>query len=299
LDLYRKLYEEYFAMPVIYGIKSEAEKFAGTYKTYGIESLMPDGKVLQASTSHNLGQNFSKSFDITYQDENGKNNYVWQTSWGLSTRSIGGLILVHGDDSGLVVPPKLAPIQVVIITITPHNEADIKEYADQIEKDLKNSNIRVFFDGRNQITAGRKFNEWEIKGVPLRLEIGRNELNEKTVSIFRRDKLEKVKIVRNELVKTVDTLLEEIQKSLYDKAVAYRSAMTTKVDSYNDFKKIMKEKRGFIKAYWCEDPKCEAEIKAETKATTRVKELNQKEKVGKCVYCGKAAKFIWYFAQSY
>jgi len=300
LDWYRKIYEDYLAMPVVLGTKSRAEKFAGAKTTYTVESLMPDGKALQAATSHNLGQNFSKAFDINFQDKNGNAQYVWQTSWGLSTRSLGGLFLVHGDDQGLILPPKIAPIQVVIVPIWGDNDEKVKAHAFKIKEQLKKNGIRVKLDDREEYRVGYKFNEWELKGVPLRLEIGKKEAEENSVTFVRRDGKEKKNIVSaSNIAKLVKGKLDAIQKDLFTLAKKNLNNSIFETNLYNEFKKRAAKERGYIKAHWCESEECEKKIKEETKATTRALPLNVAEEKGKCIYCGKPSKHRWYFAQAY
>ncbi len=301
LEWYRVVYEEYFAMPVLMGVKSEAEKFAGAKTTYTAEPLMPDGKALQAATSHNLGQNFSKVFDINFQDREGNTQNVWQTSWGLSTRSLGGLFLVHGDDNGIILPPKVAPIQVVIIPIyqVEKNKADLDAYVDTVAGRLKEKEIRVHVDNREGQSVGRKFNEWEIKGVPLRMELGEVERIDNMVTVVRRDSGEKLSLAEADAYDEIYHLLDAIQQEMFMKAQEFLTNNISEVANYDEFKKIMSTTRGFIKAYWCEDSECEAKIKEETKATTRLRPLDATENPGKCIHCGSDAKNIWYFAQAY
>lgn len=301
LDWYRQIYEDYFAIPAVFGRKSESEKFAGAKATYAIEALMPDGKALQAATSHNLGQNFARVFDIQFQNREGKMDFGWQTSWGLSTRSLGGLFLVHGDDSGLILPPKIAPIQVVIMPIL-KKEADSKlllGYCGQMKEALDNGGVRSKLDNRTEPSVGRRFNEWEVKGVPLRFEVGEKEFADRTVTIARRDTGEKVTVKREEMLTTTEKLLKEIQSSLFAKAEKFLTQNTREVNTFEEFKKIMSTTRGFIRAFWCEGAACEAKIKEETKATTRCLPLNSVEEKGYCVHCGKPAFHRWFFAQSY
>ena len=301
LEWYRQVYEDYYAVPVITGLKSRKETFAGAKSTYTVEALMPDGKALQGGTSHNLGQNFSKAFDIAFQNREGKLDNVWQTSWGFSTRSIGGLLLTHGDDNGVVLPPKIAPIQIVIVPIL-RNGADnkiVKTYSESLYKLLKSKNIRVKLDLREEQSVGRKFSEWELKGVPLRLEIGQNEANDKTITTVRRDNGEKLSLSLTDFEKQSSEILDNIQSSLFVKAQKFLNENTHQVDTYDDFKKIMSTTRGFIKAFWCGDVNCEEKIKEETKATTRVLQFKTDKDTGKCIYCLKESKDIWYFAQAY
>lgn len=300
LEWYRKVYEEYFAMPVIAGVKSESEKFAGAKVTYSVEAMMPDGKALQGGTSHNLAQNFSKVFGLTFQGRDGKEEFGWQTSWGFSTRSMGGLFLTHGDDHGVIIPPKLAPIQVVIIPIySSGDNTDLNVYIQGISEDLQKKGIRVEVDKREGQSVGRKFNDWEVKGVPLRFEIGEAERNKGQVTMTRRDSGEKLTFDRDGIDDEAFNQLDDIQQSLFAKASEFMKKNTFEVNSYDKFKKIMSSTRGFIKAFWCENADCESKIKEETKASTRVKPLDGNEVLGKCIYCGKEAKNVWYFAQSY
>lgn len=316
LEWYRKMYEEYYAIPVLLGTKSKTERFAGAKTTYTVEALMPDGKALQGATSHNLGQNFSKPFKIQFQNKEGKMDYVWQTSWGLSTRSIGGLILVHGDDNGLILPPMLAPYQVVEVPVMvggPVFGSAFKDarrfhnYLVSIQKMLMDVNIRVkidtpgkeIFEYGMEKSIGRLRSEWEIKGVPLRFEIGPKEIKNDEITVVRRDTLEKIVVKKKDIVVTAERLLKEIQQTLYSRAKKFLDENIHNVSSYGEFKDIMTTKRGFIYAFWCEDPDCERKIKEETKASTRLLPLDAKEGQGKCIYCGKEAKHKWYFAQAY
>ncbi|OGG34691.1 proline--tRNA ligase [Candidatus Gottesmanbacteria bacterium RIFOXYB1_FULL_47_11] len=300
-DWYRQILEDYLAIPVYQGTKSSTEKFAGAKTTYSNEALMPDGKALQSATSHNLGQNFSKVFDITFQTKEGKMDHGWQTSWGLSTRALGGLFLIHGDDNGVILPPKIAPIQLVIMPIK-KKDGDAKVLlarCEEIRETLTNSGVRVKVDGREEPSVGRRFNEWEVKGVPIRLEIGPRELEADTIVLVRRDTGEKVTAPRKEIITSVQKLLEDIQTSLFEKAKKFRDDNTRDAVSYDEFKKIMSTTRGFIRAFWCEDAACEAAIKEETKASTRLLPMNAKKETGVCVHCGKGAVHCWLFAQSY
>ncbi len=301
LEWYRTIYEEYYAIPVVLGKKSETEKFAGAKTTYTVEALMPDGKALQGATSHNLGQNFSKPFDIHFQNKEGKQDFVWQTSWGLSTRSLGGLFLTHGDDSGLLFPPKIAPIQVVVIPI--HKKGvdgkALELYCEDVREALRGSSVNVKLDDREEPSVGRRFNEWEIKGVPIRLEVGGKELADRSVTIARRDTGEKMTVTREEVLVHIERLLSEMQKALFAKAKAFLDENTREAASFDAFKTIMNSTRGFIRAFWCEDAACEATIKKETKASTRCLPLDTPEENGLCVHCGKPATHRWLFAQAY
>ena len=296
LDLYKKTYTDLLAMHGVTGVKSDSEKFAGAGKTYTIEILMPNGKALQAGTSHDLGQNFAKSFDWSVQDQNGDKLYPYQNSWGLSTRSIGGLIMVHGDDNGLVFPPQIAPTQLVIVPIPGHEKA-IK-LANSVFENLK-SKYRSQIDDLEGETAGFKFNKWEMKGVPVRLEIGDKEADIESVVVVRRDTLEKQTVKIADLEKNIDKLLIDIQNNLLEKHKKFTQDNTFSADSFDEFKKIMSTTRGFIYANWCESSECEDKIKEETKATTRCLPDGQKDEAGVCIYCGKASKHRWLFAQSY
>ncbi len=301
LDWYRQVYEEYFALPAVLGKKSQSEKFAGAKATYAVEALMPDGKALQAATSHNLGQNFSKVFDIQFQTSEGGLAYVWQTSWGLSTRSLGGLFLTHGDDAGLILPSKIAPTQVVIIPIfgkdTDRDALDA--YCLEVKEALMSSGVRMHVDMGDAESVGRKFNKWEVKGVPLRLEIGGRELEGRNVAIVRRDNGEKKLVNFQQMIQVVKALLKEIQDTRFAVAKKFLVDNTHEVDSYEEFKKIMDTTRGFIKAFWCEDAACEAVIKKETKASTRCLPLDAKKENSFCVHCGEPATHRWLFAQAY
>lgn len=301
LDWYRIIYEEYYAIPVICGVKSVSEKFAGAKDTYALEALMPDGKALQGATSHNLGQNFSVPFEIKFQDRDGSEAYVWQTSWAISTRSIGGLILVHGDDNGLILPPKIAPVQAVIIPIFKSGSDDklLIAYGQEMRETFDNGGIRSKHDADGSESVGRKFNKWELKGVPVRLEIGVKELADRTVTVVRRDTGRKQTVSREAMLVTVEKTLNEIQNSLFTKAKEFLTRNTHEVNSWNDFSRIMSKERGFIKAFWCQDAACEADIKTKTKASTRCLPIDAPEEKGNCINCGKPASHRWIFAQSY
>lgn len=296
MEEYARLYKEFFAIPGYIGRKSESEKFAGAAMTLTYETLMPEGKALQSCTSHDLGQNFSKAFDISFQNKEGKKEHVWQTSWGLSTRSIGGLIMTHGDDAGLVLPPRLAPKQVVILPVK--GDAALLDAAQQVHTQLSSKGIRSYVDDRDE-SIGFRINKWEMKGVPLRIEIGQKELDENAVTLVRRDTKEKLRGSLKEVEKEVAELLETIQNDLYQKAEKFLQNNTRSVDSYDEFKKVVENNRGFIKALWCEDASCEAKIKEETKANTRCLPLDAPEEKGTCVACNKPATHRWIFAVAY
>jgi len=299
LDNYVKVYQDFFALAGVWGKKSESEKFPGALTTFTFEMLMPDGKALQGCTSHNLGQNFAKVFDIKFLDKDGKEKIPWQTCFGLSTRSIGALIMVHGDDQGLVLPPKLAPIQIVIIPIFQRKAGDKNLLKRAEELKAKLNNFRVEIDIRKEYSVGWKFNEWELKGVPLRIELGQKELKEEKVSLVRRDTGEKNFFSFNFLESEVKKILDLIQKNLLEKSSRFLKENIKEVFDYQEFKEIMKRERSFIEAFWCEDPKCEAKIKEETKATVRVLPADSSQEKGKCIFCQMPASRKWLFSQAY
>ena len=301
LNVYKSFMEEYLAIPGIPGKKSESEKFAGADYTMCVESMMQDGKALQAATSHLLGQNFAKAFDIKFLNEDGEKKYVWQTSWGLSTRIIGALIMEHSDDKGLVLPPKIAPIQIIVIPIWGENSEEKKKVldkADDIAQELKDAGIRAEIDKRDE-RPGVKFYDWEKRGTPIRLEVGPKELAEKSVVIARRDTEEKIITTEENLPVTIKKTLDEIQKNLFDKALSSLKKNTRDVDSWEDFKTTLEERPGFISAHWCGDSKCEENIQKETKATIRCIPFDQKKENGKCVFCGKPSSGRVIFAKAY
>lgn len=300
LEVYRVFAEEYMAMPVIKGQKSESEKFAGAVHSYTIEALMQDGKALQSGTSHLLGQNFAKPFNVKYLDKDGNEQYVWQTSWGVSTRLIGGLIMAHSDDKGLVMPPKLAPVPVVIVPIwaTSEEQAQVSPVVEKLAKEIRSFGHVVKVDDRD-MRPGPKFYEWEKKGVPIRIEIGTKDLAKQSVVMVRRDTGEKQEVATNEAAASIQTLLDKIQKNLFDRALKFRDENIRKVESYEEFKKVLKETGGFLSAHWCLDPDCEAKVKEETKATTRCIPFDQKKEDGKCIICGKPSNGRVLFAKAY
>lgn len=298
-QVYRDYIENDLAIPVIVGRKTEKEKFAGALHTYTLEALMTDGKVLQAGTSHNLGQNFAKAFNIKYLDEDQQEKYVWQTSWGTTTRLIGALVMVHGDDRGLNLPPKVAPVQVIIIPIMfDKTKKEVRNKAEDIITILK-KDFRVEIDSRDEYTPGWKFNEWEMKGVPLRLEIGPKDLANGQVMVVRRDTGEKMAVKEEKLVETVEKLLNNIQENLFNKAKSFLQKNIREVSDYNKFKEVIEKKRGLIKTYWCGNKDCEDKIKEETKASIRCIPFEQEEASGKCIYCGKESSTLVYFARAY
>lgn len=301
LNVYTDFVENFMGIPVIQGVKSPAERFAGAEETYCIEAMMQDGKALQAGTSHFLGQNFAKAFDVKYQSKEGKQEYVWATSWGVSTRLIGALIMSHSDDHGLVLPPNIAPIQVVIVPIHRNEEQlnAISELADILISQLKKLGISIKFDDRTEYKPGWKFNEYELKGIPVRVTIGPKDLENKQVEIARRDTLEKHQHSVDGLAEHIQDLLKEIQQNIFNKAKSHRDSLITEVNSYEEFKKVLDEKGGFISAHWDGSLEVEEKIKAETKATIRCIPLDAKEEEGVCIYSGNPSKKRVLFARAY
>lgn len=303
LESYRRLVEDYLAIPVIKGKKSQSERFAGADMTTTIEALMPDGKALQAGTSHDLGQNFSKesAFNIAFQDSEGKTDYAWQTSFGLSTRIIGALIMTHGDDEGLVLPPKIAPTQVLLLPA--QKNADVYEYLDKAYQELKKAGVRAKIDTSENHSLGWKLNEAEIAGYPLIIVAGGRDMESNQYSLHVRHNHQKTTLSTSKVAKIPDTL-EEIQREMFDKAIKNRESLTTTVQSYDELKEVMSEKRGFIRAFWEENPVTEAKIKEETKATTRCLPFvdddgNFAQKTSECIITGKPTTQEWIFAQAY
>jgi len=301
MNVYADFVENHMAVPVVKGLKTESERFAGALQTYCIEALMQDGKALQAGTSHFLGQNFAKAFDVKFANKEGKQEYVWATSWGVSTRLMGALIMTHSDDNGLVLPPKLAPDQVVIVPIYRNDEQfdAVCEVANTLIKELRSCGVRVKFDKRDTHKPGWKFNEYELKGVPLRIAIGPKDIEKGTVEMARRDTLTKEVVETTSVVARVGVLLEEIQNNLFTKAVNYRTAHTTEVSSYDEFKKVLNEKGGFISAHWDGSSATEEQIKKETKATIRCIPLDTDNKQGTCIVTGKVSARKVLFAKAY
>jgi len=301
LDIYADFAENYMAIPVIKGLKTESERFAGALETYCIEALMQDGKALQAGTSHFLGQNFAKAFDVKFTAKDGKQDYVWASSWGVSTRLIGALIMTHSDDNGLVIPPNLAPDQVVIVPIYRNDEQFdiVSKVANEVMKELRAKGIRVKFDNRDTHKPGWKFNEYELKGVPVRLAIGPRDVENGTLELARRDTLTKESISRNEVADIVVPLMDEIQKNLFNKAKNYRTENTSQVSSYEEFKEVLESKGGFIYAHWDGTKETEEKIKNETKATIRCIPLDAKEEHGQCMVTGKPSSKKVLFAKAY
>ena len=302
LDVYATFAEEFAAVPVLKGRKTEKEKFAGAVYTTCVEALMKDKRALQWGTSHHLGQNFAKAFDVTFQSAAGTREHVWATSWGVSTRMIGGLIMVHGDDKGLKLPPKLAPHQLVIVPIYYSDEERqmVMEKVDEIITELK-QDVRIKVDDRDNYKPGWKFNEWEMKGVPLRMEIGPRDVAANNVVIARRDKgpKEKMTVSIDGIKATIQGLLEEIQQAMFDAALAFREENSHKIDSYDEFKEAIEEKGGFLYAHWCGDSECEQKVQDETKATIRCIPFDQEGEPGACMCCGKTSERRVPFAKAY
>ena len=300
-NLYADFVEKFMAIPVIKGVKTASERFAGAEDTHCIEALMQDGKALQAGTSHFLGQNFAEAFDVKYATAEGGLEYVWATSWGVSTRLMGALIMTHSDDNGLVLPPNLAPIQVVIVPIYKGTEQleEISIVANKIKADLEAAGVSVKFDHRDNIKPGFKFNDYELKGVPLRIAIGPKDLEKQQVELARRDTLEKSFVPQTALIEMIPALLEEIQTSLYNKAFSFRDEHITAVNSYEEFKTVLDEKGGFISAHWDGTEASEEAIKKETKATIRCIPYDTKQEEGRCVYSGAPSAQRVLFAKAY
>ena len=300
LNVYADFAREMAAVPVLKGVKSESEKFPGAVNTYSIEAMMGDTKALQAGTSHNLGQNFAKAFEIKYLDQNNTLQYCWTTSWGLSTRFIGAIIMTHGDDNGLVLPPRLAPYQIVIVPIFKNDEerGKVMECVDKVMAQLKE--FRVKLDDRTEVTPGYKYHEWELRGVPLRLEIGPKDVEKNSVMAARRDmpgKPGKSFLSQDNLAEQVRDLLDTIQNALLVKAENFRDANIHEANSYDELKQIVEN--GWAEAWWCGDPACEAKIKEDTKATSRCMNFEHQHGHGKCVVCGKDAEKKIYFSKAY
>jgi prolyl-tRNA synthetase len=300
LALYKEFCETELGMPVVDGTKSESEKFAGAARTYSIEALMGDGRALQAGTSHNLGQNFSKAFDIQFQGRNKTLEHVWTTSWGVSTRLIGGLIMTHGDDSGLILPPRIAPYQIVIVPIPRGNwQETVLPRAREIKAELEAAGMRVMLDDRDGYTPGWKYAEWELRGVPLRFEIGPKDLEKGQVFAARRDTREKFAIPFDGIAAATQAKLDEIQAALLTRARAYREENTREAATWEEFKTLMEGRPGFVIAPWCGSAECEAKIKAETQATLRNIPMGSPRVDGTCVHCGGASEVKAWFAKAY
>ncbi len=301
LDVYAEFAETFMAMPVIKGRKSEGERFPGAVDTYCIEAMMQDGKALQAGTSHFLGQNFADAFNVQFTNKEGKLEKVWGTSWGVSTRLMGALIMAHSDDDGLIIPPKLAPIHVVIIPIFKSEEElnKVSVKAEEIAKELRKQGLSVKFDNRDTLKPGFKFAEYELKGVPVRIAIGPRDLENGTVEVARRDTKEKKVMQMDAVVAEMPALLDSIQQTIYDRALKFRNEKITKVDSYEELKRVLDDKGGFVSAHWDGTAETEGKIKDETKATIRCIPLDAVEEEGVCIYSGKPSKQRVLFARAY
>ncbi len=299
--VYADFAENFMAMPVIKGEKSENERFAGALNTYAIEALMQDGKALQAGTSHFLGQNFAKAFDVKFTTKEGKQEFVWATSWGVSTRLMGALVMTHGDDKGLVLPPKLAPIQVVIVPIYKTDEQldNINRKVEKMMKELKSKGISVKYDNRTTHKPGWKFAEYELKGVPLRIAIGPRDMENNTLELARRDTLTKEIVTQENISERINNLLEEIQSNLFNKALEFRNGLITEVNTFEEFVEVLNKKGGFISAHWDGTAETEEQIKNKTKATIRCIPSDAKEEEGTCVFSGKKSSRRVLFAKAY
>ena len=297
LDIYKETAEELLAMPVIVGRKSEREKFAGAYVTYTMEALMHDGKALQAGTSHNLGQHFTEAFDITYSDRDGELKHPYHTSWGVSTRLIGGIIMTHGDNRGLVLPPGVAPVQVVIVPIASH-KGGVSDKARELFNRLKDE-FRVELDDRENYSPGWKFNEWEMKGVPIRIEIGPRDIEKGQAILFRRDELEKEAVSLDDIEEAVEKLLSDINYNLLYKATIMRDKKTYTIKTFDEMEEIMDVQPGFVKAMWCGETECEENIKDKTGVTIRCIPFEQQNLGDKCAFCDRKAKHMVYLAKAY
>jgi prolyl-tRNA synthetase len=301
LEVYATFVEDFMALPVVKGVKSPAERFAGAEDTYCIEALMQDGKALQAGTSHFLGQNFAKAFEVKYLTKENKQEYVWATSWGVSTRLIGALVMAHSDDQGLVLPPRIAPLQVVIVPIYKGDEqkAELGAKADELIAQLKALGIRVKYDDNDNNRPGWKFAEYELKGVPVRVTLGARDIQNGVVEIARRDTKEKATVPFDSLAQHIQNLLEEIQQNLFNRAKTFREEKTTKVDTWEEFVKVLDEKTGFVAAHWDGTEETETAIKEQTKATIRCIPLHNEQEAGKCILTGKPSAQRVLFARAY
>ncbi|RYC53398.1 proline--tRNA ligase [Flagellimonas olearia] len=301
MNVYAEFVEEHMGVPVMKGTKTASERFAGAEETYCIEALMQDGKALQAGTSHFLGQNFAKAFDVKFANKEGKQEYVWATSWGVSTRLMGALVMTHSDDNGLVLPPKLAPIQVVIVPIYKGLEQldAISEKVEPLVKELRSKGLSVKYDKRDTHKPGFKFNEYELKGVPVRLAVGQRDLENGTYEVARRDTMQKESVKAEDVVEKVVSLMDDIQENIYNKALAYRKDHITQVDTYEEFKRVIEEKGGFVSAHWDGTAETEERVKEETKATIRCIPLNVEKEEGVCMVTGKPSTQRVLFAKAY
>lgn len=297
LTMYQNIYQNLLAIYGIAGRKSESEKFAGALATYTYEILMPDGKALQGCTSHDLGQNFAKVFSLKFQDKDKKTKYVWQTSWGFTTRSLGAIIAVHGDDRGLILPPTVAPTQIVIVPIyDKHHSQEINNYIENLKLKLDQYEVQIDYSEK---TPGFKFNYWEAKGIPLRIEIGYQEVRSGQVTCFRRDNNDKFKISVHDLLNNLEKIFKEMNENLFNKSKKFTEDHTFETNDYKNLQKMLIRQRGFFKLFWCGNEKCERNIKEETKLTSRCLPLSAKSEKGQCIYCCKKANYRWLFAQSY
>jgi prolyl-tRNA synthetase len=301
IHIYADFAENYMAVPVVIGTKSLSERFAGAVDTYCIEALMQDGKALQAGTSHFLGQNFAKAFDVQFLNKENKLEYVWATSWGVSTRLIGALVMAHSDNKGLILPPKIAPLQVVIIPIYRNEEqlSQVNKVAENIVEALQAHNISVKYDNRDEYRSGWKFNEYELQGVPVRITIGPRDLENNKVELFRRDTFEKTLIDKDNIIDKVKSLLEDIHNNLFNRALKFREDNTTKVDTWDEFVDVIENKGGFVSAHWDKTAETEAIIKEKTKATIRCIPFNNPQEDGVCIYSGKPSNERVLFAKAY
>ena len=301
LDVYATFAEEQMAVPVVRGIKSEREKFPGALRTYCIEALMQDNRALQAGTSHDLGQNFARAFDLRYQTESGEWEHAWNTSWGVSTRLVGAVVMAHGDDDGLVLPPRLAPVQVVVVPIWKGTDPQerIREAAEAVRLELAAAGLAVRLDDRDNLSPGFKFHEWELLGVPLRIELGPKDLEKNSVMCVTRVGRKKTPVPRQELAARVPELLDGLQRELFEAARRRRDEATRPVDDYETFKREVDERGGFLLAHWCGDPACEERVKDETQATIRCLALDQPDERGRCIVCGEESRQRAHFARAY
>ncbi|MDW0279390.1 MAG: proline--tRNA ligase [Nitrososphaeraceae archaeon] len=300
LDLYKMLIEEYLAIPTVSGLKTDKEKFVGANYTTCLESLMPDGKALQMATSHNLAQNFSKPFEIKFLDKDSAEHLVWQTSWGISWRVIGALIMVHGDDKGLILPPKISPTQIIIVPIYKDESKEIvKQKAYELENKLKDSNIRAYTDDRDEFTSGWKFNEWEMKGVPLRVNIGIRDIREEQVELIRRDTRERFYVKEKDLVNETLSILENIQSNMYHLAKNYLLTNTRNATRLDELLSMLDSSGGFVACSWCGKRECEDLVKEKTTADIRIIPFNTKKNISSCIACGKEGTTEVYFGSAY
>lgn len=301
LEVYKTFAEEFMAMPVLTGKKTEAQKFAGAVDTYSIEAMMGDKKALQCGTSHYLGQNFAKAFEVKFQNEDNVEEFVYATSWGVSTRLIGALVMTHSDNKGLVLPPKLSPFEIIIIPImkTPEEESAVRPFVDKLTDMLKSNGVTYKVDDRSHVTVGWKFNEWELKGIPLRIEVGPRDVKENKIVVVRRNDSVKESLPLDGFGEKSRKILDEIQAELFNKAKSFRDENINKIDTYDGLKEYFKSNMGFALSYWCGSPECEADVQQETKATIRVVPFEKPGEKGKCIKCGKESDTEVVFAKAY